>query len=278
MGEKTKIEWLKWFLIFMNSDLDSIKARTRLSLRNDIAMIVNGMGYFLFEQGAGQTTIPVERFDIKEPIENLYLRIESNMQEYQEFLMKFFDGLTKNIKAIYEMDNGRDIPLSELVSPFDLMNIESSIHMKIRTSNIKYTNVKVEQKKHTAQIAREDISRSSFYISYTASSHEETLLFYLCRALEGITLGSIKTCKECGNWFLQTSKREKLFCETRCAMKSANKSRRKRIKEDSEKGISNKYEEELRAGTKRARKSYEKKMKKKNPNVRIERRPRKHKQ
>ena len=87
-----------------------------------------------------------------------------------------------------------------------------------------------------------------------AETDKESLLQSFYRALDGVQIGSLRTCNECRNYFLHTSKIKKQFCTNKCASRSHSRARRKKIKaEDKEK-----YEAEKKKGRERARKSYEK--------------------
>ena len=110
-------------------------------------------------------------------------------------------------------------------------------------------------------------------LSYRTEERSRTLLFYLCQTLEGVPFGAIKTCEECGNWFLHISKREKIYCSHKCGNIKANRDRRNKMKIEDPK----KYEAELSAGAKRSRKSYVRKVKKVHPKAKPERRPIKYK-
>jgi hypothetical protein len=95
-------------------------------------------------------------------------------------------------------------------------------------------------------------------LSYKGSIEGETLQLYFCIALEDAYFGSFKKCIECGTLFVHTSKRKRLFCTPQCAMRKANRDKRKSIKEHDPV----EYKKELAEGKKRAKKSYRKRTKK----------------
>lgn len=95
-------------------------------------------------------------------------------------------------------------------------------------------------------------------LSYKGSIEGETLQLYFCIVLEGAYFGSFKKCIECGTLFVHTSKRKRLFCTPQCAMRKANRDKRKSIKEHDPV----EYKKELVEGRKRAKKSYRKRTKK----------------
>ena len=92
-------------------------------------------------------------------------------------------------------------------------------------------------------------------MAFKASTDEDTLLMYFSFALSLIPLGALKRCEFCDRWFLKIGNKKRLFCSNKCAVNQANRSRRKRIKEEN----GAKYKKELEEGKKRAEKSYNKK-------------------
>ena len=92
--------------------------------------------------------------------------------------------------------------------------------------------------------------------------------------LDGVPVTSIKRCPECDNWFYQPTKKEKIYCNNRCASRYIVRKKRREQKE----ATSEQYREEKTNGAKRARKSYEKKIREATPKAKIARRPTKHKE
>jgi hypothetical protein len=89
-------------------------------------------------------------------------------------------------------------------------------------------------------------------------TEEITLLNIFIMEIQQAFLGFFKKCIECGNWYIHRSKRKRLFCTPQCAMRKANRDKRKSIKDQDP----DKYKIELAAGRKRAKKSYRKRTKK----------------
>ena len=100
-------------------------------------------------------------------------------------------------------------------------------------------------------------------------SSERLLLFIFLKSLNSLPLKSIRRCEECGRWFIHVTKREKMYCGNLCAARKSNRDRR--IKTKSKDPTA--YEQELKKSRKRARKSYEEKVKRDNPKAKIQHRP-----
>lgn len=66
-------------------------------------------------------------------------------------------------------------------------------------------------------------------IMYEAETVDETLLAYFLTELGNWTTGALIKCAEskCGKWFIHTSKRRRIFCSPRCAIRKSNEERRK---------------------------------------------------
>lgn len=102
---------------------------------------------------------------------------------------------------------------------------------------------------------------------YKGSTGDVFLIDFI-RCLHSIPLSSFHKCPECNQWFVNVTKKEKVYCSQKCA--SRHIVRRKREDPAYRK-------KEKIAGAKRARKSYEKKVKADHPKAKIERRPIKYK-
>jgi hypothetical protein len=80
-------------------------------------------------------------------------------------------------------------------------------------------------------------------------------LLYFYIALQASSISPLKKCSECGTPYVNKNKRKRAFCSLQCSMRKANRDRRKHVK----KHDPDEYKKELKAGRKRAKKSYRKK-------------------
>jgi hypothetical protein len=165
--------------------------------------------------------------------------------------------------------------VSDIVDLRTLAQMEIKVNVKIMIRNspklkpirgISERKRKSATKQWVAFWVNDTLESSPIELVITPEVGDEGFLFSLAQALHKIPLKSIKKCSECNNWFLQSSKRERLFCSDKCRARKFNKDRRKAIKEEG----GEQYETELKKGRKRAKASYDRKVQKKlGKNVKI---------
>jgi endogenous inhibitor of DNA gyrase (YacG/DUF329 family) len=152
------------------------------------------------------------------------------------------------------------IPLEEPISKVDEFAEEDLIG-ETELDEVEFADVDtdaIELKDVRTRFHIETLKNTALILSLKSSTEEETLLLYFCIALQGTSLSLFTECPECGNWFIHTSKKKRIFCSAKCAMRKANRDRRKSIKDHDP----DEYKKELTEGRKRAKKSYRKRTKK----------------
>lgn len=255
---------LEWFLNFINLDLNNIPFGEVVKLLAEINFIQQGIfpndNPKLVQSECASTLFKMWADDKRG-------KAESVLNLYQSRLKHFMENMQDVIKKASRPIVGVDVKTKEesifLENGFGgwqtLGDISSPVQIKAEFPAIGDTG---------------HIGDRVIKTAITATKTEDTLLIYFIQSLSGITIGNLKPCPECGNWFLHTSKRIKLFCSNKCAARKVSRDRRQRLKDEE----SETYDKELKEGAKRARKSYEKKVKSKTPGAQIDRRPRKYKQ
>jgi hypothetical protein len=118
-----------------------------------------------------------------------------------------------------------------------------------------------------------ELDKARFRTLVTASVTHKALIYHLLQSLNGLPVSSLKRCIECQGWFVQETKRVRQFCSKSCAKKKTNRELYERMKQNPDL-----HEAVLEKSRERARKSYEKRAKEKNPNAKIPRRPRSRKE
>lgn len=93
----------------------------------------------------------------------------------------------------------------------------------------------------------------------------KVIVFQFMRCLHEVPISAFHKCPECGHWFINVTKREKIYCTSLCASRHIVRRKRKDSKNLK------------REGAERARKSYKKRVKAEHPKAKIERRPYKYK-
>lgn len=110
-------------------------------------------------------------------------------------------------------------------------------------------------------------------VSYPTRHTYTYILYTFLEALDGIRTRMVRHCDECYRWFFNISKRDKRYCSNKCAARKINRDKRAELKNKNKKA----YKKELKNGKKRARTSYERKIKAVHPQAKIKRKPRKKK-
>jgi hypothetical protein len=171
------------------------------------------------------------------------------------------DKITILLKMLIDQDL---IEIGELAEA-DQMSVEDTEYIIVEGENVMdsvrsadFDTDLFEFEDDTIEPYVEAFKYTPIDLSHKGSIEEETLLLYFCIVLEGAYFGSFKKCIECGTLFVHTSKRKRLFCTPQCAMRKANRDKRKSIKDHDP----DKYKKELAEARKRAKKSYHKKKKK----------------
>jgi len=113
------------------------------------------------------------------------------------------------------------------------------------------------------------IAQDKISVMCWSTTKENDFVLHLYRALAGASFDIFQKCPECDRWFIHINKRKKIYCSNNCAARVGARNRRIKMREKNPL----KYEEELRKGAKRARKTYEKNIKKNTPNAKITRKP-----
>lgn len=260
---------LDWFLDFINMDLGTLSPGDVVKVSTEISLILLG-------KSLDDSTGPITEWAYKLLHEwqlsedkgkgkgkgKGRLNLESCQERLSDYLTNMFNVIDKATKPIYSVEINTGEKKKFFENGFSDRQILGFIDTQVRI-----------EATFNLPSDLEAIGDRIINTVYKTGSHQDTLLIHFIQALNGIPLGAIRKCTECGNWFLHVSKRVKLFCSNKCAAKKVSRERRERLKKES----SEAYNQELKNGAKRARKSYEKKVRGKTPKAKIERRPRKHK-
>lgn len=257
---------LKWFLDFINEDLGSLPIADRMKLTVEVASQIHPHD---FQDSFDPDNI---RGEIIEKIGPNLLK-NLNLSSFQDKLRNFFDYMMPQIKKSLSYQNETDWKSGEEIDFYpSLGSFSSEITIRLEARGLS-CEMKEDQDTRLYRHKPESLEKASIALLFEAKSNEDILLFNFIRALEGIPLTAIRQCRECGLWFLHISKHKRDFCSNRCAARKGSRERRKKQKNESPK----KYDHELKEGAKRARNSYEKKVKKTHPHAKIKERPTKHK-
>jgi hypothetical protein len=262
MDEHAKQSALKWFIDFVNMDLDKLSLGDKMKLTTDAITIIYGMGPWLFGD-RDEILMPYARWGDKKPIEIVvgeWLKSEK-LKVCQDHIKDFFMDFMKNLKRAREKVTGGPKSLSKFTNFFLLGQFSiKNLNVRLETPIIPWENVKEKGDDDIiGEISDKALLESPINVAFKADNDADTLLFHFYMALWHSPLGSIRSCEECGKWFVHSTKRVKIFCSSQCAVRKANRERRQKIKKNDPK----RYKKELVDGKKRAKKSYEKRIEKK---------------
>jgi len=229
---------LEWFLSFINKEVEYLRDRNLLKfvLEMTDALDIPVKPETLVAKGSGDLGA------------QFYYAQTEFWKHMQEKLKEILVGLVQTIETIKK--NKPDVFYSQLqldkFSPFtkySLPKIEIQFTLGVELQLIEASGgVKIDP----LEIGR-------LYARAQGENLEHVITYYFVQSLQGLPVSSLKQCDECSGWFIQETKRNKIFCSSRCATKKANRERYQLIKELD----AGRYEQELERGSKRAKRSYE---------------------
>jgi hypothetical protein len=270
---KGSFEDLEWFLTFLGEDIARLKIRDKQALAVDIAIV---MGHRV-----QQSWLPAVPHEV---MNRLLKNKGRELTRLQRVLHDFLMKIIKKVRYLDEnssMIEGMDYDVKDADELRSLVRIrpklEMDLSLEFRESVDDLDSIVFEDWPPTVTTywPRDALEHAKFTLYTSGSGDESTLKYNFLRALDGLPVTALKTCDECGRWFLQLSKRKRLFCSNRCASKKGSRERYQKIKTEN----ASDYEKELKNGRERSHRSYERKVKTEHPKAKIERRQRgKHKE
>lgn len=243
MIDKERQRWLEWFLDIINFDYKAASRKERFEITAKLMFTL-----------AGYSKLGISRSDAVSP-EELWkataksdsfptITTEQLVSSLQELFLEVMEksdyakGTNRIGDPSYPISTFNEIPVS-----IRLVTVETDFGPTYRTV-------------------------------LEGMEEKDSLRFHFLQLLDGVPLNLFRKCPECHTWFIHVSKRERIYCSTRCAARNATRKSRERLK----KNDPERYSEMLRKGAERARRSYESRVRKNLGNVRIASSPRKHKE
>jgi len=271
--DKAHKKRLDWFFDFLRLDLDGctdpqflnklcidwvcgIKAKytkRKISHTPDEQNFLNEQG----EQIAKDIVKKVAKHQPDFLIYNLPLKeMQRELKEKSSTLFDRIEGKYKseisNEKTINGLERGKARYGSAV--PAEVSNLKTETMLQVRIDDTGTPRIE------TAYMFPDDITAITY-------------IFY--QEIDNIPLDAFKRCDECGNWFLQLSKKEKNFCSDPCMNRKRQRDIRKQKMHDNPEG----YERDKKNSRKRARSSYVNKVKENiGEHAKPARRPRKKKE
>jgi hypothetical protein len=249
---------INWFVDFANTDLDNADIGQLSKLRTELAQI------FLCGR-AGSLPAPldeVQYLELNLEIEHRYFGTRDKIKNLQQIFLSNIEKITGSIERVAEKAEIEWIPYedSKTLSGVDLISFKVHLNLEIKM----LFRPSLEYKGDASKIRWAQawpLNSSLQVLTLPDGNPEDVLLYAFYRLLEAVPITSFRRCGTCGKVFFHISKREKNYCRNLCAAKAGNKKRREAMKE-SDPAL---YHQERNAANQRAKKSYEKKVRKQHP-------------
>jgi hypothetical protein len=266
---------LKWFLDFLNLDLDRISVGALAKWAVEISGLLSGN----FHPGQPIMGRPSVRPGIVgrigwEVIDRIDLELcHKELADFFGFMMMRVESTLAN------MVGGKWVPEEQV----DLIPIFSKLDIPNLSADLMGTGVYWDEKtedttegktKHLYRCSAETVADMEISLSFRTPTTADALKFFFCLALNGVPVRAFRQCEECEKWFIHLTKRERQFCSNPCAARAGIRRRRAELKENDPA----EYDATLKEKAERAHKNYAKKVKARIKSAKPQRRPYKHKE
>lgn len=261
---KNWIKQLKWYLEFIGKDLNSAKPSERAALAHQLACHTykNFFLKALFEE---------ERIRIDKEFKKGFtlLKFDKMFSDEMEQILLVMKFLEKNLDDLQETLRN----LSDKIFNLADILVEKSSNSEQQTIDDGTLNKNRSIDEHGEAVISLRANAGRFYVAELFDNHDQKkiIIHDFIKCFHGVQLDDFAKCPECDNWFVNPTKRRKIYCTNKCATRFITRENRRKTKEANPK----KHQEENEKGRKRSRKSYEKRVRKTNPNAKIGRNPRK---
>jgi hypothetical protein len=253
--DKKQIDLLNWLLKFRSVDLTNLRLYEFAAYRKIIGFLIV-YGTLLKSSESSEWDIDIN--DSLQKMERNFGSFKIKTEEFASNVDTFPEGVnllhlqhdfkdaTESVFRNIELVKGG--AKEEELQQMEPIGMSMSVEMRIMNSESDHG------------------STSLRFYEFSHADPLELLVYHFFRNLNDAPLDAFNKCPECGHWFLNVSKRTKIYCSSKCASRHIVRKKR----EDPV------YrEEEKKKSRKRAQKSYESRIKKKAPNAKITKRPRK---
>jgi len=270
--KREKQKEIQWFLDFCSVEVGKLSEEER-------GVVASGVQRYTQAQTPKD---PSERAPIRKDLMEFltYLTDPKRLISLQKRIADFFGFMT------WRMDNAQDIALKGWTLVEDTDFFPSLGRDRIAMDfDLKVEGLRYDQKTENGGFKKFRVKQESFKdaiisISYVSPIEAEASLFLsnFIRLIDGVPVTAFKKCLECGKWFVNLTKKERIYCSNNCAATKRQREGRlelnKKVADGDHEAIK-KREIELEKSRARARKSYEKKVRDKQSNVKIKKNPRK---
>jgi hypothetical protein len=252
-----QIRRVDWFLSFLKRNFNEIPRPELFAMLGELSEV------FGRERVGGFASVRTWMMS-EEPNQEEFNEVKTTLSRYQTELSDFIDNMMGKLGSYLEYCSNTKDPRQDLVALKAVETIAATEFAGQAILRIKYPFASLDPRQ--LLLFSWPMEKAQIELVLEPSESEKAFLYSFLRTISGMNLRLIKRCKECGSWYVQARKRERLYCSDRCRAKKGNRERRKALKEQG----GPEYELELEKGSERAKKAYDKKVREEiNFNVKI---------
>jgi hypothetical protein len=254
---------IQWFL-----DLISIKNMVKLDKdeRAELACMIEKHVHDSYDYGP--KGYDVMRLEI---MKQLKTTIDpSRLEKFREKIANFWGFMVSSIDRVKKITI-QDWGSAEEIDFMPHLNRDQiELPYDLSVSGIGY-DTKVNDGEKVYKPKPKALSNARIKVSYEGLLvTEELLLYSFARLLDGAPITAFKECPGCGKWFVNLTKRQRIYCGNQCAAKMGKRRERKISQKKIKLGDSKEIEKrqiELQKNRERAKAWYERKIRSKHPNA-----------
>ncbi|MFC1876229.1 hypothetical protein ACFL2E_03010 [Thermodesulfobacteriota bacterium] len=216
---------IQWYINFVNLNIGELTSGNRIKWINETLNMIEYGDFDIdseMRRGADNNVSIIDKIS--------QWQDSSHLEKCHATFKKYFDKLIGNVEKLSEKGEG-----------------QSSEGKTNRTSIIEMLDSKIT----VNLIYMDDIHQDTFNVTFRSAEDSMSIMLAFLQELNGVLIESFKKCPECSNWFLQISKKNKIYCSNKCAARKVARNRRAKLKADNP----SKYEAELKKNAERAKKA-----------------------
>jgi hypothetical protein len=274
MDKKSKKSLIEWYLDFIRADLKRMSDSDKIKLAFEVSKQILGRPSEII--GVQPTAI---RDDLLQEISPNFVKYIKELGSLQKGLKDFMGTIFLNAQWAMNSVPQEWTPAESVSFNQSINRFKAEIEVELEAGNFNYERKEEGEKGKTKKYykGKKDAVKNAsvaLRIGGEKGNKEDILKFNFARLLEGVPLKAFKRCSECEGFFIHLTERERFFCSNQCAARNGARKKRMTKKKEAPEA----YKSDLKAGAKRARKSYIKKIRETHPSAIPDRRPRKHKE
>ncbi len=261
-----KKRWLQWVVDFIQTDLNSVP---KPNLRGKTAELY----YFsssLFVEENFEKFLSSCNFDKLPEIQIDNFDFNALIRQREQDNNKFYRLKQATVRRGTIRIGGSNEEAEEALSKFapelqDIQNVLRDFIEKTQKIKILWEPFLLADSKNYLDIRR---FPGALYWEFRSVlknfSPGDSAILNLARLMDGLNTDAIRNCKGCGRYFLNTSEREKLYCNSLCASRSITQ-----MKYEERKKHPREYKAYLRKQNEYSKARYRKLMMQMRPNIQI---------